>query len=219
VESRTRERIESRTLPLIRTWFSDVLVSGFDPAREVGATDAKDRHVASAAAAISPCVLVTENLRHFDAKALEGLGVTLRSPDDFLCDRFDAKPNVVEAATREAAANLTKNLLTWEEYLGSIAKRCRLTKFADRLPKMDAARGSGFSIRVNGPPPSLPATDWASVGSETEVPGGHAEMSAYQPGERVNSQRASRDQFRPPLLSLAAVMRILFSFAVFVMRL
>jgi hypothetical protein len=44
-------------------------------------------------------------------------------------------------------------------------------------------------------------------------------MSAYQPGERVNSQRASRDQFRPPLLSLAAVMRILFSFAVFVMRL
>jgi hypothetical protein len=56
MEPGTRERIESRTRPLIRTWFSDALVSGFDPEREVGATDAKDRHVASAAAAIAPCV-------------------------------------------------------------------------------------------------------------------------------------------------------------------
>lgn len=53
MEPRTRGRIESRTLPLIRTWFTDALVSGFDPNREVGATEAKDRHVASAAAAIA----------------------------------------------------------------------------------------------------------------------------------------------------------------------
>jgi hypothetical protein len=144
MEPGTRERIESRTRPLIRTWFSDALVSGFDPEREVGATDAKDRHVASAAAAIAPCVLVTENLRHFDAKALESLGVTVRSPDDFLCDLFDAKPDVVEAATREAGANLTKALPTWEEYRGSIAERCRLTKFADRLRKWTPQEDQGF---------------------------------------------------------------------------
>jgi len=158
VEPRTRERIQSRTLPLIRTWFSDALVIGFDPAREVGTTDAKDRHVAAAAAAISPCVLVTENLKHFDAKALEGLGVTLRSSDDFLCDLFDAKPNVVEAATREAAANLTKTLPSWEEYLGSIADRCRVKKFADRLRKWTPQEDQRFQPTARPPPSRRPRT-------------------------------------------------------------
>jgi hypothetical protein len=158
MEPRTRERIESRTLPLIRTWFSDALVSGFDPARGVGAMDAKDRHVASAAAAISPCVLVTENLRHFDAKALEGLGVTLRSPDDFLCDLFDAKPNVVEAATREAAANLTKSLPTWEEYSDRSPRAAGL-----RSSRIGSENGRRKRIRAfnpsERPPPSLRATE------------------------------------------------------------
>lgn len=141
----------TRTLPLIRTWFTDALVSGFDPTREVGATEAKDRHVASAAAAIAPCVLVTENLKHFDAKALEGLGVTLRSSDDFLCDLFDVRPIVVEAATREAAANLTKTSPTWEDYLRAISERCRLKKFADRLRKR-TPQEQGFQATERSPP-------------------------------------------------------------------
>ena len=133
MKPRTRERIESRTLPLIRTWFADTLVTGFDPAREAGETDAKDRHVASAAVAIAPCVLVTDNLKHFDAQALQALGVTVRSPDEFLCDLFEEKPEVVDAATREAAANLTIICPTWDEYLDLIATKCKLAKFAARL--------------------------------------------------------------------------------------
>lgn len=66
---RTRQRIESHTLRLIRKGFAKALVSGFDPDREFGKTDAGDRHVASAAAAIAPCILVTDNLKHFDAGA------------------------------------------------------------------------------------------------------------------------------------------------------
>jgi hypothetical protein len=58
---------------LIRTWFADALVAGFDPERAIGVTDPKDRHVASAAAAIAPYVLVTNHLNDFDFAALAAL--------------------------------------------------------------------------------------------------------------------------------------------------
>jgi hypothetical protein len=133
MEPRTRERIESRTLPLTQTWFADALVTGFDPNRPVGKTDAKDRHVASAAVAIAPCVLVTDNLKHFDFGALKALGVVVQSPDNFLCGLFDAKPDAIEAATREAAANLTNTCPSWDEYLDALANRCKVPQFAERL--------------------------------------------------------------------------------------
>jgi hypothetical protein len=127
--------IVSRTVPfpLIRTWFADALVAGFDPELAIGVTDAKDRHVASAAAAIAPCVLVTNNLKDFDFTALAALGVTVRSPDDFLTDLFDANPTLVEAVTREAAANLTLSTPSWDEYLKALAERHGLPKFVGRL--------------------------------------------------------------------------------------
>jgi hypothetical protein len=36
MEPSTRERIASRTIPLIRTWFTDALVVSFDPERVIG---------------------------------------------------------------------------------------------------------------------------------------------------------------------------------------
>jgi hypothetical protein len=73
-------------------------------------TNPKDRHVAAAAAAIAPCVLVTNNLKDFDADELAELGVRVLSPDDFLVELFDASPDFIETATREAAANLSKSM-------------------------------------------------------------------------------------------------------------
>jgi hypothetical protein len=133
MQPRTRQRIESYTLRLIRIKFADALVTGFEPDREVGKTDAGDRHVASAAAAIAPCVLVTDNLKHFDADALQALDVTVRSSDDFLCDLFKAKPEVVDAVTREACANFKKTRPTWDAYLDSLASRCKVPKFVAGL--------------------------------------------------------------------------------------
>jgi hypothetical protein len=43
MEPLTRERIASSTIPLIRTWFTDALVVGFDPERVIGATHSKTR--------------------------------------------------------------------------------------------------------------------------------------------------------------------------------
>jgi hypothetical protein len=133
MEPSTRERIASRTIPLIRTWFTDALVVSFDPERVIGVTDSKDRHVASAAAAIAPSVLVTENLKDFDFAALAALGVEVQTPDDFLTDLFDANPALVEAATREALANLKHSTPSWGEYLAALADRHRLPKFVERL--------------------------------------------------------------------------------------
>jgi hypothetical protein len=123
MEPLTRQRIASSTIPLIRTWFTQALVTDFDAGRVIGATDPKDRHVASAAAAIAPSVLVTENLNDFDFAALAALGVALQTPDDFLTDMFDTNPALVEAATREAAANLTRTTPSWDEYLAALADR------------------------------------------------------------------------------------------------
>jgi hypothetical protein len=133
MEPRTRERIATRTIPLIRTWFADARVAGFDAACVIGVTNSKDRHVASAAAAIAPCVLVTSNLKDFDFAALAALGVKVQSPDDFLADLFDANPALMEAVTREAAANLTRSTPSWEEYLTALAERHGLPKFVERL--------------------------------------------------------------------------------------
>jgi hypothetical protein len=108
VERPKRDRIEARTLPLIREYFPSALVSVSTPDRVIGKTNAKDRHVASAAVELTPSVLVTSNLKHFDAEALAALGVKVQSPDDFLTERFDESPAFVYAATREAAANLTR---------------------------------------------------------------------------------------------------------------
>jgi hypothetical protein len=133
MEEQTRERIAARTIPLIRSGFPGALVDGFDPERVIGATHWKDRHVASAAAAIAPSVLVTNNLKDFDFEALAALGVKVKNPDDFLTDLFDANPALVEAGTREAAGNLSHTMPSWDEYLRTLAARHGLPKFVERL--------------------------------------------------------------------------------------
>jgi hypothetical protein len=101
--------------------------------RVIGVTNSKDRHVASAAAAIAPSVLVTENLKDFDFAALAALGVTVQRPDDFLTDPFDANPALVEVATREVLANLKRSTPSWDKYLVALADRHRVPKFVERL--------------------------------------------------------------------------------------
>jgi hypothetical protein len=146
-EQRIRERIEARTLPLIRMGFPAALVTGFDAERVIGTTDARDRHVASASVAIAPCVLVTHNLKDFDPAALNSFGVKLQTPDEFLTELFDSKPDIVDAVVREAAANLTRTLPSWDEYLNLLAGRCNLPNFVARL------RSLGPSVSCAAPDP------------------------------------------------------------------
>jgi hypothetical protein len=138
VEQPTRDHIEARTIPLIREYFPSALVSVAMPDRVIGKTNPKDRHVASAAVDLAPSTLVTTNLRHFDARALAALGVKVQSPDDFLIERFDESPAFVHAATREAAANLTRTAPTWNAYLEILEGPQRMPKLVARLRAWDA---------------------------------------------------------------------------------
>lgn len=142
LQDRTRDRVSRRTLPLIRKHFPDAIIRDFDADRAVGNTDPKDRHVAGAAVAVAPCALVTNNLDDFDASELAKLGVRVLSPDDFLVELFDQAPDFIEAATREAASNLTKSLPAWDDYIADLDQRAGLKKFAGRLRSFDQMKGS-----------------------------------------------------------------------------
>ncbi|WFU31457.1 PIN domain-containing protein [Bradyrhizobium brasilense] len=137
LEDRTRHRVSQRTLPLIRKHFLEVIVRDFDADQTIGDTDPKDRHVAGAAVAVAPCVLITNNLVDFDVKELAKLGVRVLPPDEFLVGLFDEAPEFIEAATREAASNLTRSLPSWDEYVADPGGRAGLQKFADRLRALD----------------------------------------------------------------------------------
>ena len=136
-EIRTRKRIISRTLPLIRDHFPSALIEGFDPSAKIGSTDEGDRHVASAAVKSAPCVLITRNIGHFDVEELAKYGINVETPDAFLSALYDADPNVVHDVTRAAQANLTKSAPTWETYLENLSHKQGLKGFADRLSRFE----------------------------------------------------------------------------------
>lgn len=58
-------------------------------------------------------------------------------PDEFLVGLFDEAPELIEAATREAASNLTKSLPSWDEYVADLDGRAGLKKFVERLRTLD----------------------------------------------------------------------------------
>ncbi|QDL96538.1 hypothetical protein [Rhodopseudomonas palustris] len=73
----------------------------------------------------------------FDFVALDELQVTVVSPGASLTKLFDENPALVDAVTREAAANLTRTLPSWEEYLAALSTRTDLVEFVDRLRSLD----------------------------------------------------------------------------------
>lgn len=133
MEPRTFDRIRAHTLPLLRKHFPDVLVRDVDQKKtDVGRTDAKDVHVACAAVKIAPCTLVSWNVKHFDAQALQKRDVSVATPDEFLCGLFDANPALTVDVAKKAAANLTKSAPTWDAYLEVLSNNC-LKRFVERL--------------------------------------------------------------------------------------
>jgi len=145
-----RAKCENRTVPLMRREFPNAtlpLVTD-DP---IGTTDLNDVHVARAALAVSPCILLTWNVRDFDLSALAELDVEVITPDVFLTRLLDADPALVEDATRRAMANLTRSAPTWSSYLEAL-ERNGLTTFAERLHRLGRDDGADLvtDIRPSG---------------------------------------------------------------------
>jgi hypothetical protein len=72
--------------------------------------DPGDRHVLAAAIVGKAEAILTFNVRHFPAPALEPLGITCREPDAFLCGLYDSDPEAVLAAADAARLNLSRTV-------------------------------------------------------------------------------------------------------------
>jgi hypothetical protein len=134
---RDRASLE-RTRTLMDVETRDCLVTGYEqliPSLKL--PDPNDRHVL-AAAIVGRCdVIVTQNLKHFPAEALDPFGVEAQHPDEFLCNHLSLAPGIVCGAIRKVRARLRNPPYTVQDYL-DILKRQGLVATAGELgPFMD----------------------------------------------------------------------------------
>jgi predicted nucleic acid-binding protein len=81
----------------------------------------KDRHVLSAAISAHAQVIVTNNLRHFPANALDPFGIQAQSADSFLHDLFNAHPASIVLIIHQQAAALVNPPVTVEALVDLLA--------------------------------------------------------------------------------------------------
>ena len=94
--------------------------------------DPDDRHVLAAALAAGAGTILTMNLRDFPASALAPHGVVAIHPDRFLCGLHDADPDLLQASTEAAQANLSRSMPSLAAYL-DVLNRQGLSQFTRRL--------------------------------------------------------------------------------------
>ncbi len=83
----------SRQRAEIERAFPEALVTGFETFEDkLGLPDPDDNHVLAAAIETAAAVIVTDNLKHFPASALDPYSIEARSADDFIADAVDLHP-------------------------------------------------------------------------------------------------------------------------------
>lgn len=100
-----REDQARRLLAAIRRRFPYASVTGYEMLIDNVTNHPKDRHVLAAAVSARAQVIVTNNLRHFPASALDPFGIQAQSADSFLLDLFEAhQESIIRIIHRQAAA-------------------------------------------------------------------------------------------------------------------
>ena len=94
--------------------------------------DPDDHHVLAAALAARAGTILTMNLRDFPASALAPHGVAAVHPDDFLCGLHEADPELLQASTEGAHANLSRSTPSVAAYLDVLGRQ-GLSQFTRRL--------------------------------------------------------------------------------------
>ena len=122
-----------RLLHAMTSSFPGALVapSPEDTSRVPVAIEPGDRHVVAAAVATEADVIVTENLRHFPGSALEPLGISAVSIDDFLCRFLAVDPEAVKRTLEEISLDYSKPPRTLGELLEALARVA--PKFAESI--------------------------------------------------------------------------------------
>jgi predicted nucleic acid-binding protein len=111
----------TRTVGLMREFFPDAEVAGFQEIVDVMTNDEGDRHVLAAAVRGRADVIVTRNVRHFPPKSLEPYDMLVQTPDEFLIHQFTLSPDVVVQELRNQAESNRQPPRTMPELLDSLA--------------------------------------------------------------------------------------------------
>jgi len=84
-----------RLMGRIQEAFPEAAVEGYAHLTSAMLNDPGDRHVLAAAAKASADAIVTFNVRHFPASAVQPFGVVVQKPDEFLIHQFHLAPELV----------------------------------------------------------------------------------------------------------------------------
>jgi predicted nucleic acid-binding protein len=111
--------------------FPEALVSGWEALVDACENDPGDRHVLACAIASRADLIVTYNLKHFPADALQKWGIEAKSPDDFLLDLLDLAPVLMTHRLEQIAIRRKTDLESQVIHLGKSVPRfssCLLSK-------------------------------------------------------------------------------------------
>jgi hypothetical protein len=109
----------------IRRAFSDQEVPRGDYAHLVDTmpgNDPADHPHAAAAAAVAPAVLLTANTADFPAAALAELGVTVQTPDAYLCELLEEHGDALLEVVAEMAEDRRNPTMTVDEVLDALER-------------------------------------------------------------------------------------------------
>ncbi len=111
-----------RTRQLMDAHAPGSLVTGFEYRIE-GLTlpDPDDRHVLAAAVHGKASVIITNNLKDFPNRVLQGHDLRAQAPDDFVKTLLTADPDVVRSAAEAHRMSLRNPPKTVDEYLSTLA--------------------------------------------------------------------------------------------------
>lgn len=114
----------------------DCLVTGYQGLIEsIVLPDPDDRHVVAAAIRARAEIIVTSNLKHFPAEALEEYGIEAQHPDTFVCDLLDLDQAKVMAELEQHRAGMNRPPMSTAEY-------------CDRLQKCDLPSAAALLRRI-----------------------------------------------------------------------
>ncbi len=123
---RNRPEIESQLAALVELMnrsVPDCLVENYEGlVAGLVLPDPDDRHVLAAAIAGHADAIVTFNLRHFPAAALEPYRIEAIHPDDFVLNQVELQPYEALAAVKKMRARLTRPPQTAAELIATLAR-------------------------------------------------------------------------------------------------
>ncbi len=115
----------------IKTAFPKAIVEVPPSLVEVMTNHPGDRHVLAAAVIANAKVIITSNLKHFQANDLAPWNIKAQSPDEFLCELFDEYPDEMVEVVRRQSQVLRKPPMTVNELLALLSRE--VPEFANKV--------------------------------------------------------------------------------------